>query len=84
MKAHFPKLTKGLRIRSISFEEVDRAKARAKREAAKRGRERKAAEKKAREDAARHEVEWLAGERGSLRHVYGRSSLWICATRGNL
>ena len=84
LKAHFPKLTKGLRIRSISFKEVERSKARAKREAAKRKRARQAAIKKAREDAARHEAEWLANERGSLRHVYGRYLLRKHATKDRI
>lgn len=84
LKSHYPKLTKGLRIRSISFEEVERSKARAKREAAKRVREREAAIKKAREEAAKHEAEWLANERGSLRHVYGRYLLRKHATKDRI
>ena len=84
LKAHFPKLTKGLRVRSISFEEVERSKARAKREAAKRVVERERAIEKARVDAIRHEAEWLAGERAYLPNRFGHYLLRKHATKDRI
>ena len=66
LKAHFPKATKGLRIRSVDDGEIARIEAKAKAQAKRNKKERARRDKDERELMAEQEKEWLNYERDRI------------------
>ena len=66
LKSHFPKATKGLRIRSVDDGEIARIEAKAKAQAKRDRKERARRDKEERELMAEQEKEWLNHERGRI------------------
>ena len=66
LKAHYPKATKGMRIRSVSDAEITRIEAKAKAQAKRDRKERARRDKEERELMVEQEKEWLNHERGRI------------------
>ncbi len=68
LKSHFPKATKGLRIRSVNDDEIARIEAKAKAQAKRDRKERARRDKLNKERIEREEGEWLNHERDRISY----------------
>jgi len=68
LKSHFPKATKGLRIRSVDDGEIARIEAKAKAQAKRDRKERARRDKEEKERIEREEEEWLNHERDRISY----------------
>lgn len=76
LKSHFPKATKGLRIRNVNDDEIARIEAKAKAQAKRDRKERARRDKEERARIAKKEEEWLNHERERIGFSWRLGPHW--------